>query len=116
MTWIDLSFAIFFNLVTDTYSKDPPTHVFGKVSSFVLLFTLLFYYYKLIVLTQINPKQLSDFETEIIMDKLNTDQVLKHKQLRNVNLEFKVKIILIMGVIVGLQNTPYACVATIAVI
>jgi hypothetical protein len=77
---------------------------------------VLAFYYKLIVLTQTTPSELTDFETEIVMDKLNTKQVLRHKPLRNLNLNFKIKIIMLMGVIVGLQNTPYACVIAMSVI
>lgn len=116
MTWIDISFAIFYNLVTDYHIDDPQTHMIGKIGSVVLLVTMVAYYSKLMTQTQLNPENLTDFETEIIMDKLDKNQVLKHKPLRNLNLNFKLRIITFMGVIVGLQNNPYECVVLIALI
>lgn len=94
--------AVFFNLVTDSHVENQASHMISKISSFILITVILTFYDQLVMLTQTNPQQLTDFETEIILDKLDKAQALQHKPLRNLNLNFKLKIIMFIGVIVGL--------------
>jgi hypothetical protein len=116
MSFIDLSFAVTFNLITDTVRPDNVTHSVGKTFSFIIILVLFWVYIRIGYFSICKPYELSDYETQIVIQDFNPKRMRNTVKLRLLNIGFKIKIMFLVVTAVTLQNSTYACVILMSLI
>jgi len=106
---VDLSFACFFNLVSDYKDNNPVTYYSGKIISGFFVSSIIVLYMRLGEMGLYTPQKFKMFESQLITDNLHFETVEKSFNVRLINVIFRLKIIFLMACIIMLQNWLYAC-------
>jgi len=117
MTFVDMSFACAYNLISDYNISGGFQEDLGRLISIISLSGMIIHYVNIGEKIVKCPEKLDDFDTVMIFENLRVTKFLKRKTLLNlINVIFKLKIILLMVCMVMFQQFSDLCIISMLIV